>query len=301
METKPASTFEPRRIFVPVDFSDPSREALSAAVALARRLGSRLAVAHVARGNRPDSHIVAEQMGVTFDTRRAGRGNLAEFLKRELPPGLQPTRIVTAGVPFDEITKAAAAWEADLIVIATHGDTGLKQVLLGSTTERVVRQASCPVLVVRGRDKREAATAFSPDQVRSILVPVDFAKSSLKAVSYAVALARKYDAQLVLLHVVEPFHADLFIDTSGTQRAARASAHQFLKQLVETTRKTWPRTGHELRSGHAVTVITALAKRTGADLIVVGTHGRTGLQRRFLGSVAERVVRHAPCPVLVVR
>jgi nucleotide-binding universal stress UspA family protein len=298
METKPAITLEPRRIFVPVDFSDPSRQALSAAVALARRLGSRMAVAHVARGNRPDSHIVAEQMGVTFDTRRAGRGNLAEFLKRELPPSLQPTRIVAAGVPFDEITKAAAAWDADLIVIATHGYTGLKQVLLGSTTERVVRQASCPVLVVRSREKR---AAFSPDQVRSILVPVDFSKSSLKAVSYAVALARKYDAQLILLHVVERFHADLLIDTSGTQRAARASAHQLLNRLVETTRKTWPRTDHELRSGHAVTVITALAKRTGADLIVVGTHGRTGLQRRFIGSVAERVVRHAHCPVLVVR
>jgi universal stress protein A len=147
----------------------------------------------------------------------------------------------------------------------------------------------------------EANGFISPDQVRSILVPVDFSKSSLKAVSYAVAVAREYGAQLVLLHVVEPFHADLFIDTSKTQRAARAGAHQLLNQWVETTRKTWPRTGYELRSGHAVTVITALAKRSRADLIVMGTHGRTGLQRRFIGSVAERVVRHAPCPVLVVR
>jgi universal stress protein A len=170
MKLKPATTFESRRIFVPVDFSDPSRQALSAAVALARRFGSRLAVAHVTRGNRPDSHIVAEQLGFTFDTRRAGRAKLAEFLERELTPGLQPTRIVADGVPFNEITKAAATWEADLIVIASHGYTGLKQVLLGSTTERVVRHASCPVLVVRGGEKPGAVTAFSPDRMRSILV-----------------------------------------------------------------------------------------------------------------------------------
>ena len=134
-----------------------------------------------------------------------------------------------------------------------------------------------------------------------ILVPVDFSESSLDALQHALAFARQNDARLTLLHVIEPFHASLFIDTTGTQHAMREASHLRLTKLWEATRKAWPRTGHELREGDPVTTITALAKRMNADLIVMGTQGRTGLQRGLIGSVAERVVRHAPCPVLVVR
>jgi len=301
MKTTPQTSSEPRRILVPVDFSDPSRQALQAAIQLAQRFGSHLAVAHMTRRNRPDSHIVAEQLGMTFDTRRAGRAKLMEFIEREVPGDLQPTRLVADGVPFDEIAKTAKAWEADLIVIATHGYTGLKHVLLGSTTERVVRHAPCPVLVVRGREKRGVKTAFSPDKLRSILVPVDFSKPSLDALQHALALARRYEAQLTLLHVIEPLHPDMLIDTTQGQRDARVAAHERLTRLADATKKAWPRTDRELRAGHPVTTITALAKRTNADLIVIGTHGYTGLKHAMLGSVAERVVRHAPCPVLTVR
>lgn len=301
MKTTPQPATEPRRILVPVDFSGPSRQALRAAVALAQPFGSRLAVVHVTRRNRPDSHIVAEQMGITFDTRRAGRARLQEFIEHEQTREIQPTRLVADGVPFDEIVKAAEAWDADLIVIATHGYTGLKHVLLGSTAERVVRHAPCPVLVVRGGMRRGVMTAFSPGRVRSILTPVDFSASSLGALHYAVVLARQYEAQLCLLHVIEPFHPGLRIDTTETQRDARVAAHKRLAKLADATKKLWPHTGRELRPGHPVEMIAALAKRTNADLIVMGTHGRTGLTRAFMGSVAERVVRHAPCSVLVVR
>jgi nucleotide-binding universal stress UspA family protein len=301
MKATPDDSAKPRRILVPVDFSAPSRQAFQAAIQLAQRFGSRLAVAHVTRANRPDSHIAAEQAGITFDTQRAGRAKLTEFIQREKLGNLQPARIVADGVPFDEIAKAARAWEADLLVIATHGYTGLKHVLLGSTAERVVRHAPCPVLVVRSREKRGIKTAFSPDKIRSILVPVDFSEPSLDAVQHALALARRYEAQLCLLHVIAPLHPDMLIDTTRTQRAVRVAAHERLTKLADATKKAWPRTGRELRTGHPVTTITALARRTNADLIIMGTHGYTGLKRTLLGSVAERVVRHAPCPVLTVR
>jgi len=158
--------------------------------------------------------------------------------------------------------------------------------------------APCPVLVVRGREKRGTKPAFSPDKVRSILVPVDFSKPSLDALPHALALARQYKAQLTLLHVIEPFHPDMLIDTTQSQRDARVAAHERLGKLADATKKAWTRTGRELRTGAPVTTILALAKRTNADLIVMGTHGRTGLKRGFIGSVAERVVRHAPCAVL---
>ena len=136
---------------------------------------------------------------------------------------------------------------------------------------------------------------------RRILVPVDFSKPSLDALTHALALARQYEAQLTLMHVIEPFHPDMLIDTTQSQRDARVAAHEHLTKLAVATKQAWPKTGRELRTGHPVDTITALAKRTNADIIVMGTHGRTGLKRAFIGSVAERVVRLAPCSVLVVR
>ena len=144
-------------------------------------------------------------------------------------------------------------------------------------------------------------TLDSSAQPRRILVPVDFSKSSLDALEHGLTLAQRYNSQLLVLHVLEPIHADMLIDTTQTQRDARAGAHERLTKLTDATKKAWPRTGHELRTGHPVTAITAMAKRMNADLIVMGTHGRTGFKRALIGSVAERVVRHAHCPVLVVR
>jgi len=149
MKTVRQTSFKFRRILVPVDFSDHSRQALRAAIALARQFGSSLAVVHVTRRNRPDSHAVAELAGMTFDPRPDGRTRLAQFVEREAPDNFKPKRMVVDGVPHVEIAKSATAWKADLIVISTHGYTGLKQVLMGSTAERVVRHAPCPVLVVR--------------------------------------------------------------------------------------------------------------------------------------------------------
>jgi len=301
MKTNKADSATLRRILVPVDFSDSSREALRVAIQLARRFGSRLAVLHVTRHNRPDSRIAAALAGTIFETRRAGQAALTEFIKSERLSDIRPKRMVVDGAPFDQIAEVAKAWKADLVVIATHGYTGLKHVLLGSTAERVVRHVTCPVLVVRSREYLGRKAAFAPDKVRSILVPVDFSKSSLDALQHALALARQFNARLVLLHVVAPFHADMFMDTTDIQRDARTLAHKRLTKLANASKKVWSRTGHRFRVGHVDTTITAQARRLNADLIVMGTHGHSGLKRALLGSVAERVVRHAPCSVLTVR
>lgn len=145
------------------------------------------------------------------------------------------------------------------------------------------------------------ATPEDSAKPRRVLVPLDFSKPSLDAQPHVLALARQYKAQLTLLHVIEPFHTDMLIDTTQSQRDARVAAHERLGKLADATNKAWTRTGRELRTSAPVTTILALAKRTKADLIVMGTHGRTGLRRGFIGSVAEQVVRHAPCSVLVVR
>jgi universal stress protein A len=130
---------------------------------------------------------------------------------------------------------------------------------------------------------------------------LDFSGPSLEALRHAVTLARQNEAQLTLVHAIEPFHADLLPDTSQVQRQVRQAAHQRLERFFIEARRLWPRTTRELRAGHPVAVITRPTRRAGAEFIVMGGHGRNGLKRGLIGSVAERVVRHAPCPLPVVR
>ena len=152
-ESQPASTmkesFRARRILVPIDFSDPSRKALQYAASLAEQFGSKLilfyAIEPVATPDFAYHPLMKETSEVVGDARKQMRKLCEETSTSSAVDQI----IVEKGVPHARITETAKSLDADLIVIATHGNTGLKHVLLGSTAERVVRHASCPVLVVR--------------------------------------------------------------------------------------------------------------------------------------------------------
>ena len=115
------------------------------------------------------------------------------------------------GTPFHEITTAARERAADLIVIATHGYTGAKRVLLGSTAERVVRHARCPVLTVPTRTTLKRIPKTPPFKLQKILVPIDFSNISKDALPWATFLAAHFGAELILLHVVEKFPIDYLL------------------------------------------------------------------------------------------
>lgn len=139
-----------------------------------------------------------------------------------------------------------------------------------------------------------------PWKISRILVPVDFSEPSELAVSHACALAAAHGATITLSHVGESLHPDWFFDTTLLQREIIEQAQKALDELV---RKycTGIKTKTEMRFGHAVETIILSAQKMKADVIVIGTHGRAGVKHVLLGSVAERVARQAPCPVLVVR
>jgi nucleotide-binding universal stress UspA family protein len=149
-------------------------------------------------------------------------------------------------------------------------------------------------------------TAGTQMKLQRILVPTDFSRESAKAVRYAVSMARQFDASITLVHVVEPSYGPA--DLGGTHVARKSSENRRTSQaksklgllgrrilgpcrIVETV----------IRNGLAFFEITEAAKALSADLIIIGTHGYCGLTRAIIGSTAEKVVRHAPCPVLVVR
>ena len=216
---------------------------------------------------------------------------------------------VLSGRPYQEICKLAAEIDADLIVLPTHGYTGLKHVVLGSTAERVVRFAPCPVLVLRGTkyqttvlDDLAGMTEF---KVGQILAPVDFSSCSLAGVRYAARLARSTGASLRLLHAVYPYAQVIAFDRMGSssesviqiatetaeEQMTMLKARKFLRDIACET---------EVRVGPAADVISSSSRQPGIDLLVTSTHGRTGFKRALLGSVAEQVVRYAECPVITV-
>jgi nucleotide-binding universal stress UspA family protein len=158
---------------------------------------------------------------------------------------------------------------------------------------------------MKTKNTKATKSAPSPLQIKSILVPLDFSPPSKKALGYAVEIARQFKARLTLLHVVEPvatpdFAASfpLAMENDELMATAKEQTERVVKEcrvprgIVEKVLVRYGRSFHE---------IAEAARTRKVDLILISTHGYTGLKHALLGSTTERVVRHAPCPVLVVR
>lgn len=296
-----------RQILATTDFSDESRAGVRYAVALAEKLNAAVALLHVFEP--PLRFAGMEAMALNREDFEVGKlvpVLLKKLAESESRGDLRLTSSVRTGKPFHEITTAARESAADLVVIATHGYTGVDHVMLGSTAERVVRHAPCPVLTVPVRITPERTDAAPPFKLRKILVPIDFSIISLDALSWASFLAEQFGAELILLHVSEKFPDidyllvdEVFKDMS-LPLAKLAEAD--LKWLAETrSQSTGVNMSAVVRDGRPFKEICHVAETLSVDLIVLTTHGHTGLKRFWLGSTAERVVRRAHCPVLSVR
>jgi len=167
-------------------------------------------------------------------------------------------------------------------------------------------ESSVPASGPADRPAVTGKTAVDPLKLARILVPVDFSDCSLRALDYAIALAEAFASKLILLHVVEPavYPENYLVASPALDETNQNLLESARERLLELSRK---RIGHRLpaetlvRMGRAHSEISDTAQAMGADLIILGTHGYTGLKHVLLGSTAERVVRHGPCPVLTVR
>lgn len=299
-----------RRVLVPVDFSVASLQALEFAVPLSKRFVAELHLIHVLEPDYPLAATAA--MPLIIPELEAGR-RIRRFLKHIAHShGVELHREnihCLNGRPFEKICDLARDSQVDLIVIATRGNTGLKHLALGSTAERVVRYSPCPVLVVRGASQNNAAFRngnLPPGSaMKQILVPIDFSDCSMKSLTFATALAREFGAKLLLLHSVHlPYYVanDEYgrYDFPMLMQQQENAASKMMRDLMQNTSWHGTEVQSSLQSGHAGDQICAQAKDNGVDVIVLATHGRTGLKHAFIGSTAEYVVRHAQCPVLVV-
>ena len=289
-----------RNVLVPVDFSAPSLRALEFALPLTKQFGADLHLVHVFAADHPFTGLVGMPFALPeFEIGRSVHEQLKDVARKysiDLRPGFLHA---LKGRAFEEICRVGRDEQIDLIVIATRGNTGVKH-LLGSTAERVVRYSSCPVLVTHGVKPFGAVPSF-----RKILVPVDFSECSIQGLEYAKVFAKHFKSKITLLNSV---HFQYYLasdecaryDLPRLTQQAYAVAHDQMRDVVEKTDWDGLEVDTSLQTGHPGQQICEHARDSDVDLIVTSTHGSTGFTHLLLGSVAEYVVRHAHCPVLVV-
>jgi nucleotide-binding universal stress UspA family protein len=291
-----------RKILYPTDFSEPSDQAFAAAVFLAERYGAELHMLHVlalhaADPNDPEHTLpglddVYTQLSSAADARMRAVGE-AHASTIELHQSQVRGLSAAAG-----ILDYAEEQDIDLIVMGTHGRRGLRRFIMGSVAEEVVRLARCPVLTTRGDEESRA-----PERFDRILVPIDFSAHSKAALDNAKRLASDYGAHISLLHVVEEVvYPDFYYPVSASGTIQAESLREEAKRRLDQMRdELGPDATAHVSIGRASHEIAEFAAEDGTDLIVIATHGLTGVESALLGSVAGRVTRMAPCSVLSIR
>ena len=294
-----------RTIIVGVDFSPESEIAIAHAIVMARRLGTTVTLALATdiidspEGLSPGLMASYAKYGMDLKARLSeDLAKLAELREQTSGQGVEISEVVLDGLPEDQLPVLAKQVDAAMVAVGTHGRTGFRRLSMGSIAERVVRAEERPVLVARGPAPQNG--------YQHIVLGLDFSPPSRKAVQ----AARRYLAPGGKLDLVHCWQLPMWSYASSAPLFGDNVA-QFQSELLANILETGKRWLGEIRDldgrveFHSLerspaAGIDAWATDHGADLIVVGSHGYRGLQRWLIGSVAEAVVRHAPCSVVVV-
>lgn len=297
-----------RRILCPTDLTTNSDQALRYALALTRAYQSKLMICYCASKSEivTSATIQAGQVSNWVAKEKAGqifRRALLKFLAPQDIENLDWEGVLVEGDDVGEaITQAASAYDADLIVMRSRRRPH-RAALLGSTAESVCRTAPCPVLVMHS-DERDWVQALSKSiSLQRVLVAYDFSDYSELALRYALSFAQEYQAELHLLHVLPSFTADeseISWHPLGREEAYHKAAHRLQKAIPQEA-YLWCDVKNAVSEGRPYREILSYAEKNKIDLICIGAHGAGFGMRALFGSNVDRVIRQAPCPVLVSR
>ena len=302
----------PKTVLLPVDGSNFAEHALPYALGIARRNGAtlQLALVHVLSDTTGRGYPLAELVEARDAEQRDHDAAYMEELTRRLrTAGVQIRPALLKGKVGAALARHVDQVEVDLVVMTTHGRGGLQRAWLGSTADYLVRHSMIPLLLIRPtRETREIGTTSHPG-FRRVLAALDGSGTAEAALRDALEIGLADDATLVLAHVVQPSvtatspYLPHTVQLTHEELAARQATMK--RYLADIAREPWLE-GRDIDTRvrvdfHAAPAILELARELEADLIVVGTHGRGGLRRMILGSVADKVIRGTDRPVLVHR
>jgi len=297
------------QVLFPTDFSPYAHYAMRYAFALAKRYkgavhivhcldSSSLAMAgaHGFSASQPEINTLLESMAEHAESR------LLHYVELAREQGVEADHHIVTGRPSEEIIKLAEKLNCVMIVIATHGRTGFDHVVFGSVCEQVVRRSPIQVLSVKHPEHDFVESADLSIHVQRVLFPTDFSDYSIRALPYAESLCREFGATLVLFHSTEAPNVppDFWNDLTTTNMVTMG---QYAEEAMAKVKEGVKGVACEAIcvAGPAYREIVRVVEDQKVDLVVIPTHGRSGLSHVMFGSVAERVVRRAPCPVLTVR
>lgn len=298
-----------RKILVPLDGSALAEQALGPAMALARAVSAEVVLLRSVTTAQPVFALSSALTGqfesrvedsLFANRRRATQEYLSGLQQRYQCPGCVVRAVDEMGEPAAAIVDVAHERGVDLIVMSTHGQTGMRRAVWGSVTERVLHGAGCPVLVVR-----------SPEPIRRILIALDGSELGERVLPPALAVARALGAQIILLRVSEtpllnPLEIGMMWDMEppladqDVITAARGAAERYLADIAAHEGLTQTDTVLVLE-GLPAERIEEYVRLSDVDLIAMSTHGRTGLRRWLYGSVTHQVMRGCRRSMLIIR
>lgn len=287
-------------IVVPTDFSDTADTAIKLAGELADYYSGALDLVNVV-----DATVYA-YAGYPFAALSKDLMSGAEAALNKVKVSLKRgklNRYLLSGSPAREIVDHAARHKAELVVIGTHGHGAVVRFFLGSVADRVVHEAKCDVIVTKQPKGKIKHPKKKTKPFSRILFPSDFSDTSKRALDRAIALTEDMDAKLFVLHTIDDTLISTHVEEERRMilKELRTHALEEMKaQLPSELMDNFATIG-AVKRGEPGKQIAAYAESNLCDLIVMGTHGRSGVERALIGSVADKVVRRAKCPVYLVR
>ena len=278
-----------KKILVPVDFSEPSKKAVNYGLSLALEFEARLVLAHIV------PYVAVAYL--TANTR------LLELIPEDYRERLDFEPIVKSGEVRQELLAIVEEKEIDLVVMGSRGRSYFERMLLGSVTERMLRKLHVPVLTVSHLDPERELHKPGPVPLQRLLYATDLAEGSEAGLEFSLRLARGLDAQLTVVHVLQPMDSGLVgLETTAFipdyVAAIRAEAAERLNRFVALVSDGSVPITTVLADGVPYETINALAAERKTDLVIINLQGKGRLERALLGTTAERIIRTAAVPIL---
>jgi nucleotide-binding universal stress UspA family protein len=280
------------RILCPVDFFPASKKAVNYAAGLGAIYGAKIQLLHAVTPVALAAYEFPVDVAAIAKTmREASSREMEKLASRLTARGLNVETDVRVGTIHDAIRRSISRFKPDLIAMGTHGRTGIDRWFLGSVTEWWMRHSPVPVLAISAKE-RLRSPAF-----RRILVTTDLSDGTTDALDYAFSIAQENESRITLLHVVHDLGAD--VSTKYRDSVVRGVEGN-LDKLIPAEAWDWCDIRTKVEIGHPYRVIERTLDKDKPDLLVMNIHGKGMLDRALLGSTAERVVRSAKCPVLLI-